>query len=435
VSQELLIAVGPGELRAALFDAGRATALRIERSIGGSLVGCVFLGRVVEVLSSMAAAFVDIGAGAPALLRERDAADLAPPEARGRGIAAWLHQGQAVLVQVRKDPQAGKGAGLTARIELRDGASSLAPTRPGVDLGGVPAHLLERWAAIRGRAADMEAPAPLEPPEPPLDRVLAGFAEAAPDSIRIDDRAAYAEARAWVRRRSPQLESALAFAADLHRPVSAAVELALARRVSLAGGGRLTFDRAEAATLIDVDAGAALGGLRRSAAEAALAVNLAAADEAARQIRLRNIGGAIVIDFVGTSRPQHRARVRAALETALAGDPADVRVLGWTRLGHFELTRTRRSAAIADLVLEERPGGAFVRTPRTVALEALAEAARQARHAPGRVPGLRVHPAVAEELRGPAMAALRELEGQLHRAVSIAEDPTIDREAFDIALA
>jgi ribonuclease G len=164
-----------------------------------------------------------------------------------------------------------------------------------------------------------------------------------------------------------------------------------------------------------------------------LAANLAAAQEAARQIGLRNLAGPIVIDFVGMRDRRDRDRVRAALTAALADD-GDAEVLGWTRLGHLELVRKRRHAPLAELLFERLPGGGLAKTPLTVALEALRVLAREAAAAPVRAPVLHVHPEVATALSGEAGVARRELEGRLGRAVDIVAEPGRARDGFDIVL-
>jgi ribonuclease G len=163
-----------------------------------------------------------------------------------------------------------------------------------------------------------------------------------------------------------------------------------------------------------------------------LGVNLAAAAAAARQIRLRNLAGAIVIDFISMERRGDRERVVAALQQALAGDPARPQILGWTRLGHVELTRRRRHRPLAEILFERPAGGMPVRSALTTALAALRAAARQAAHQPARAPSLIVHPAVAAALAGPAAAARRQLEAALARPVAIVSDPIRGRDTFDI---
>jgi ribonuclease G len=165
---------------------------------------------------------------------------------------------------------------------------------------------------------------------------------------------------------------------------------------------------------------------------AVLGVNLAAAEVAARQIRLRDLAGAIVIDFISMERRGDRERVAAALRQALAGDPAEPQILGWTRLGHVELTRRRRHKPLAEILFDRPAGGVPVKSALTTALEALRAASRQALHQPARAPSLVVHPTVAAAFAGPAAAALSQLEAALARPVSVVSDPLRGRDTFDI---
>jgi Ribonuclease G/E len=184
--------------------------------------------------------------------------------------------------------------------------------------------------------------------------------------------------------------------------VGSAIAAALAPRVALPAGGAITLEATAAATMIDVDGGR--GG--------ALAVNLDAAVEIARQTRLRDLAGPIVIDFIGMKEADQRARVAAALKQALGLGP---HYLGWTRLGHFELVVARRRASLTETLFD----GTGQKTPLTVALEALRRIQRESRHAPGKRFALHAHPDVAACLDGAARGARRELEARLGYALKI----------------
>lgn len=182
--------------------------------------------------------------------------------------------------------------------------------------------------------------------------------------------------------------------------------------------------------LIDVDSGTPETG---SPGQSALAVDLAAAGLIARQIRLRSLGGAIVVDFVGLDDRHARERVRTAFARALATDPARPQLLGWTRLGHFELVRPRRLRPLAEALLEPAAGGTHVKTAITVAFEALRALRREARAQPGRRWRLIVAPEVAAALAGGAAAARRHLEQRLGQEIAVAADPQLARGGFQIA--
>jgi ribonuclease G len=195
------------------------------------------------------------------------------------------------------------------------------------------------------------------------------------------------------------------------------------------GGGSVHFETTRAGVLIDVDTGTPETG---SSQRIGLATNLTAAGSIARQIRLRNLGGPIVIDFVGLDGRGSRERVRAALAEALTPDPARPQILGWTRLGHLELVRPRRGRPVAEALLEPRPGGALVKTALAVAHEALRALRREARAQPGRRWRLIVTSDVAAALAGRAEPAVKEAERRFAREIAIEADSGYDRERFQI---
>jgi ribonuclease G len=164
-----------------------------------------------------------------------------------------------------------------------------------------------------------------------------------------------------------------------------------------------------------------------------LMANLAAAGTIARQMRLRNLGGGIIVDFVGLDGRAARDRVRGALAEAVTSDPAGPQLLGWTRLGHFELVRPRRSRPLAEALLEPRAGGALVKTAITIAHEALRALRRAARAQPGRRWRLTVNPEVRAALTGPVAGAVRQAEQRFARGLAIEVDPGWNRERFQIS--
>ena len=203
--------------------------------------------------------------------------------------------------------------------------------------------LARRWLDIGERAARLDPPARLYPAAT-FAAALAGTLPAA-DRILVDEPGAI-----------PEIRAAFPDAEVIHEPESQwPVDLdtlfdeALSPTIALAGGGSVHIEMAKAATLIDVDTGTPESG---SPERTALAINIAAAVVIARQLRLRRLGGSIVVDFVGLDDRGARERVRAALARALAADPARPEILGWTRLGHLELVRPRRLRPLAEALLE-----------------------------------------------------------------------------------
>jgi ribonuclease G len=323
-------------------------------------------------------------------------------------------------------------------IERPDEGFVLRAAASGASLADLTADveaLRARRRAIDALSRVNRPPAPLESTGAPLALLLGEFASSVPDAIIIDDRAAFAEARSWLARHQPELGDRLALHREAmplfeHHGIAGEIAIALTPSVPLPGGGALTIEPTAAATMIDVDSGRSVG-RGRQVEDAVLTVNLTAARVVARQVWLRNLAGPIVIDFIGMRRRGDRDRVRRELTNALSGD-ADTEVLGWTRLGHLEIVRKRRHAPLVDLLFERAAGGGLVKTPMTVALEALRTLARQADAAPGQAPILHVHPEVVAALEGEARAARQGLEARLGRGVEILADPGRTRESFDI---
>jgi ribonuclease G len=378
--RELLIAAGPGEWRAAWLEDGIAVELFVER---GDIApwGSIHLGRVVRLVGALDAALVDIGEARPGFLPLRQPLD----------------EGARVLVEVRREAQRGKGARLTTRIAE------------------------DRLAALAARVAGLEPPEQLDPP-PEFAAALAARLPGEANAVVTDDTALLRELRGAF----PDAEVAQRPLAGWPLDIDALFETALSPSLALPGGGSLRIAESDAAVLIDVDTGSPEVG---SAEQGAMAANLAAAAAIGRQIRQRQLVGGIVVDFAALEGSRPRERVRQAVVAALAGDPAQPQVLGWTRLGHLEIVRPRRLRSLSDAMLEPQ---SVRKNAVTLAFEALHLVTREARAWPAANWRVVVAPAVAAALHGPAAAGLRALEDRLGRTVAIAVEPDREARAFDI---
>lgn len=395
MAAELLIDRRGPFLRAATVEDGVLTDLQMDGEARPGLLGGLFLGRVERIVPGLEAAFVDIGRGRPGLLSAADirlAGAGSRKEARGGGrggrrpVGALLRGGQGVLVQVKAEPGGGKGPVLTMEVSLPGRFLVMTPMAPGVAVsrrlgrgeerqrlvarveaaagaGGWIARagaaeaapgLLEAeaewlslaWRAVEAAALEGEAPACLRPsPDAALRAVVEQGARGL-DAILVEDAPTHGRLAAWCREAAPDLGPKLA----LHRgpePLFERFDLdgevaALAGRVvPLKGGGSIVIDRTEAMTVVDVN-----GGERANP----LATNLEAARQVARQLRLRNLGGIVVVDFIDMRGRGERERLLAELTGAVAADPAAVEVHGMTRLGLVEMTRARRGPAVPDLL-------------------------------------------------------------------------------------
>jgi ribonuclease G len=390
LARELLIAAGPGEWRAALLEDRVPVELFVARGDYNE-AGSVHVGRVLRVVPPLSAALVDIGGDRPAFLPQNAVVP------RGK----QLHEGERVIVQIRREAQGGKAARLTMAVSPR-----------------------ERLQEICDRAVRLDPPARLDP-LPSFATALAGAISTQPERVLVDDPAVIADIRAAFS------DTGVEHLAESEWPIDLddVFAEALSETLMLPGGGRVHFEATRAGMLTDVDSGTPEMG---SPEQAGLATNLAAAATVARQIRLRNVGGGIVIDFVGLDRPASRERVRAALAEALAPDPARPQVLGWTRLGHLELVRPRRGRPLPEALLERRPDGALVKTAVTVAHEALRTLRREARAQPGRQWRLVVAPDVAAVLTGAAAPAVQHAEQRFARNLTIEPNAGRGREQFQI---
>ncbi|MEA2755737.1 MAG: ribonuclease [Aliidongia sp.] len=458
MSRVLALSVAPGEVRGVLLEDDRPVELRLERDAAASLVGAVFFGRIARVVPSLPGAFIELGLARPAFLPgdklpgggaliegaglmvkivKDGFADKAPevtaaPDFPGR-FAVWtpFRPGTAVSRQIAPDERSRLLALLAPLVNpgegvvLRSHAAGVAAADIATDLD----QLRRNYAALRAAADTGTGLRRLDPVQNALVRLAAGIGPDI-DHIVIDDRASLPLLRRGLAHpERAEFDPAPGFAERYG--VTEAFEEALATRLPLAGGGDITIEGTVGFTAIDVNLAAAAG-RRGRAADAILAVNLAAATAVARQLRLRNIGGAIIVDFITMAARDHRRQVETALALVAIGDPVPTELHGWTRLGHLELTRRRGTASIADRML--LPGGARrPKTPATVALELL-RALAATPYRPGRLE-LRMAAGVADELTGRLAAAFAASVATCGRPAKITIESDRDPESFEILTA
>lgn len=395
----IVIAGGPGELRGALIRAGAVWDVVHHRDAEPSLIGAVYRGRVRRVDHGLNGAFVDIGTGAEAYLRARDASDPADRAPRNARIGERVNEGAQIDVRVVADGFAHKGPRV-ARV-------SPDPAR-----------------------ADSKAPACLAPPPTAVALVLERFAGEGTDEIVCSDGAIERAACDWTAENRPELDGKIARGSgDLFadRGIEEAIEAALARRVRISGGAELVFDTAEAMCVIDINSAAAPGKAGRAGRD----VNLKAMPEIARQLRLRNIAGAIVIDALKMGARDDRNRVLSALRGALKDDPASCHVLGITNLGLIEMTRTRTGLSLAERMLA--PAALPELSADAAAYAALRTVLRTAAATPSGGYRLLAAPAVAEALGG-HLAAARDQALQTVGRLEVLSEADRTNERFEVVL-
>ena len=447
--EALLISASPGELRAAIMRGGLAWELMISRDTRPSRVGDVHLGRIRRVERGLDAAFVDIGEGEPAFLPLPPGRPPSPPE------------GETLLVQVTRDGFDGKGPTVSRRIALPGRYVVYAPTRPGVAAGrrlgdanrsrhlqglvmsrlqpheGVilrSAALLadetgllheleglrQLWQKI---AAATEGPRRVHTDLPPLQRLLRDRGTG--PSILFDDAQALAAAQRYAAAHAPELTPALSRWREAQplfeaHGIEAEIEAALGGSAVLPSGGMLHFGSTRALTAIDVDSGRHAG--RGRAADTLLELDLEAALEAARLIRLRNLAGLIVIDFASLSGKARREAVDARLRAAFAEDVAESRLMPISDLGLAEISRQRLGPSLPDLLgapCAACAGGGRVPDPETVGLAALRAVLRADAAAPGGRPVLAAPSAVIAALETTLAAARRTAEERLGQTLTL----------------
>ena len=479
MSNELLINATPGEIRAAVVSNGMLTELFIERRSRESLVGNIYHARVERVLPGMDAAFIDIGIGRSGFMG-LEGARLEGGRGDEGGISDFLTEGQLVTVQVTKDAIGRKGAHLTRRLALpgrflvytpsqtrvavsrqidEDEKSRLAGIVGGLagaeegfivrtaaagakdaELGDDAKYLRALWLDIESRRDQSQGPGLLRAELDPLLRLFRDHVNNDIETIRLDTPGSLAAAREFCARYIPDLEPRLQLHDDreaifeLH-DVEGEIDRACGVRLSLASGAVIVVETTEALTAIDVNSASYTG--RSHLEDTAFATNIEAAAEVVRQIRLRNIGGLIVIDFIHMIDDARWAEVVGALEAGFAGDRNHTRVMGRTAANLVEITRRRRRESLAEMTTESCAccaGLGRIVTAETVAFNTMRALGREARAA---APGSLVVTAcddVIDVLEEDASRAFGELTASLGRRVLLRRDPDMDEDAFEISV-
>jgi ribonuclease G len=487
MSREILVNVNPREIRAAVVENGMAIELFIERASHGGIVGNLYRGRVQRVLPGMQAAFIDIGLERTAFLHAADIVRAVPAEAEEaapvvQDINQLLHEGDDILVQVIKEPLGTKGArlstfislpsrllvympgssgiGVSARIEdpvererLRDAMRAAASGPGGYIVRTAAAEALTEalqadmlflqrlWEHIRAQRASAPSPSLVHGDLSLSLRVLRDELSADVRRVLVDSLPEQARMQAFAQTCMPEAAGRIEYYTgprplfDLHG-VEDEIAHALERKVLLKSGGYIVFDQTEALTAIDVNTGGYVGS--RNLEETIFRTNLEAAVAIARQLRLRNLGGIIIIDFIDMSEPAHREQVLAALQGALAGDRAQSHIAPISGLGLVEMTRKRTRESLEHVLCEpcqDCDGRGYHKSVETVCCEIYREALRQARQFRIEQILILAHPEVIELLLDEEAPALAELEAQVQRPIRLQSEAQYGVEQFDIVLA
>jgi len=489
VSEEIVINVTPQETRAAITAAGVVQELLIERAASRGLVGDIYMGRVARVLPGMQSAFVDIGLDRAAFLHVADIREGRKNGEDAKPIEKVLAEGQPVLVQVVKDPIGTKGARLSTQVSIAGrllvylpAASAHEDAHIGISqrIGGeegrqqlrerlqqlLPAdergsfivrtlaeeasteelradldYLRHLWAVVRERSASAgAAPLRLYQDLSLAQRVLRDMVTADTQRVLVDSRENFQKLAAFAQTYMPKVQAKLEHYTgerpifDLYN-VEPEIEKALSRRVELKSGGYLIIDQTEALTTIDVNTGGFVGS--RSFDDTVFKTNLEAAQAIARQLRLRNLGGIIIVDFIDMESPEHRGGVLEELKRALARDRTRVTVNGFTALGLVEMTRKRTRESLAHILCEPCPtceGRGEVRTPHTVCYDILREILREARAYNAKEFRVLASQRVIDLFLEDESGSLAMLSDFIGKPVSVQVESSYTQEQYDIVL-
>ncbi len=487
---EILINVTPRETRVAVVENGRLQELHLERTLSRGIVGNIFKGKVVRVLPGMQAAFVDIGLDKNGFLHAADIARNDPafagqPMRDVPPIQELVHEGKNVYVQVLKDPIGSKGARLT--MELSMPSRNLVYLPNGFDIGisqkiesleererlhalvskQISLHELQGGFIIRTLAESASdediandmvfqqrlwghvssamkdaTPASLIHEDVPLSlRTMRDLVHDDLEKIRIDSRESFEKAREFAKDFMPELIDKLEYYPG-EQPlfglysIEQEIESAMHRKVMLKSGGDIIIDQTEAMTTIDVNTGSYVG--RRNHEETLFKTNLEAAIEIAHQLRLRNLGGIIIVDFIDMQSSKHKKQVLAALSTSIAKDRVKINVTDISPLGLVEITRKRTRESLEQVMCEACPvckGRGTIKTIQTVCYEILREILREDRQYKAQAYTIVAAQQVVDLLLDEEANSVADLQEFIDRPISIKADPYYQQQQYDIALA
>lgn len=491
MSDEILVNFGPTETRAALIENGVVQEIYIERVKRKGYVGNIYLGKVVRVLPGMQAAFVDIGQERAGFIH---AADIAPLNKNGMeeraaevaDIRSLVHEGQALLVQVTKDPISNKGARLTThlsvsarylvymphtdhigvsnRIEdeaererVRKAVEKLAAEYVDQYKGGfivrtvaegvsedelradIP-FVYKLWHDLADKIKAAKAPAIIYEDLPLFMRTVRDLMRPQIQKVRIDSRESFQRMASFAKHYAPEIGGRIEHYPG-ERPlfdiygVEEELRRALDTKVVLKSGGYLIIEQTEAMCTIDVNTGAFVG--HRNLEETIFKTNLEAAAAIARQLRLRNLGGIIIIDFIDMTDQEHQRQVLRTLEKALERDRAKTTINGVSALGLVEMTRKRTRESLGQILCEPCPvcrGRGRLKSAETVCYEIFREILREARTYDASAFLVLASQMVIDRLLDEESANVADLEAFIGRTIQFQVETIYNQEQYDIIL-
>ncbi len=485
MSEEILVNVTPPETRVAVVENGVVQELIIERTGRRGLVGNIYKGRVCRVLPGMQAAFVDIGLERAAFLHATDIFNSDQTDCeRPDNITDLVREGAEIIVQVVKDPLGSKGARLTTNISI---PSRYLVFMPSLTASGISQKIEDEQERIRLRkiieayahdsnlpgnfiartaaegvieetlAADMRFISRLwytimerRQTAPPGDlihedlplylRALRDLVTPEVEKIRIDSKESWQKTKQFVHKLIPDLGVQIEYypgarpILDLYG-VEDEIQKALERKVELKSGGYLIIDQTEAMTTIDVNTGAFVG--HRNLEETIYKTNMEAAQAICRQLRLRNLGGIIIIDFIDMTDEEHKRQVLRALEKCLSRDHAKTHITEVSTLGLVEMTRKRTRESLEHVLCEACPacgGRGSLKTAETTCYEIFREILREARQFDVETLLVLASQEVVDLLLDEESSNLAELEAFVGKTIRLQAESLYSQEHYDVVL-
>ncbi len=500
MSSEIVVNAGREETRVALLDNGLVTEIYIDRKKDRGIAGNVYKGRVMKVLPGMQAAFVDIGLEKSAFLYVGDVFDSASEytplmedegleleveskrkRSHANQIEDLLQEGQDILVQVSKEPISTKGArvttyisipgrylvmmpgvnhiGVSRRIENSDERKRLreivgrlrkpntgyivrtaSQDRSEEDFSADVEFLSRLWENILKRKERTAAPALMHNELDLVFRVIRDVFTKDVDRMMIDSEDEYRRVKEFVDSYLPQLGRRIKlYDGDDpvfdHYGVEIEISKALGRKVWLKSGGYIIIDQTEALTTIDVNTGRYVG--KRTLEDTILKTNLEAVREIAYQLRLRNIGGIIILDFIDMEREDNRRKVYSALQEALANDKAKTTISHISPIGLIEMTRKRIRESLGRTLCDICPycdGRGYVKSARTVCYEVFREIRRSFTGSEEKKALVTVNSVVADMMYEEERQGVEELEKEFQKKIVIKADPNLHQEQYEVVM-
>ncbi len=477
-AKQILVSAEPNELKVAVLEKGRLCEIYVERKGARPLAGNIYKGVVENVLPGMEAAFVDIGLEKNGFLYVEEVMVHEDPDKRPQKITQMLRSGQEILVQIVKDPMGTKGARLTTQISIPGRFLVYVPDGDGIgvsrrlpdeerqhlrqlckelkvkgaglivrtaaegvtkkELMGDLRFLEKMWQIIQKREKSMKAPALLYSEMEVSLKVIRDLFDDSYQRVLVDNQREYARIRSFLKKTSPELLDRI----ELYQGneplmdtygVDREIRKALEKRVDLPSGGYLVIEHTEAMTIIDVNTGRYVGKSRLE--DTILKTNIEACKEVVRQLRLRDIGGIIIIDFIDMARPRNRREVLDTLGRELESDRTKTYIVELSPLGLVEMTRQNVTEGLRGILTKTCPtcnGEGVIISEETMAIDIEQRLRRLAAESSSEAFLVEVHPKVAAMLIGQGGAKLKELEQETGKYFSFEGLDTIPIDTFEV---